>query len=385
MFLIDNPYVSDFLLDTIEKNQYPVVKTEQAKHWFTERKVNWIEQEQAVIKLKTTTSPKLYTNSENAIDWVFQNIQDLPQAKWIESFKNKVKFREIIQDIFPEFYFKTIQINEIQNFDIQTISLPFVIKPAVGFFSLGVHIIYNKNDWEKAKKELNPESLKNIYPKNVVDISTFIIEEFIQGEEYAVDCYFNEKGEAVLLNILHHKFSSGTDVSDRVYYSSKEIILKYKDKLTDFLNKIGKKLSLKNFPIHLEVRIDKNEKIVPIEVNPMRFGGWCTTADLTYYSYGFNPYEYFMENKIPDWNQILKNRDGIKYALILLDNDTGIEASNIKDFDYNRLSAKFEKVLLVRKLDVKKYSVFGFLFIATKNEDELDYALTANLQGFVTQ
>jgi hypothetical protein len=34
--------------------------------------------------------------------------------------------------------------------------------------------------------------------------------------------------DAVLLNVLHHLFSSGTDTSDRVYSTSKAIIEKYK-------------------------------------------------------------------------------------------------------------------------------------------------------------
>jgi NADPH-dependent curcumin reductase CurA len=34
--------------------------------------------------------------------------------------------------------------------------------------------------------------------------SNFIIEEFIQGEEYAIDYYYDNNGDAVLLNVLHH-------------------------------------------------------------------------------------------------------------------------------------------------------------------------------------
>jgi hypothetical protein len=52
-------------------------------------------------------------------------------------------------------------------------------------------------------------------------------------------------GDAVLLNVLHHLFSSGTDTSDRVYSTSKAIIEKYKIDLEYFLSKIGKELHLK--------------------------------------------------------------------------------------------------------------------------------------------
>jgi biotin carboxylase len=77
----------------------------------------------------------------------------------------------------------------------------FVIKPAVGFFSIGVHIVENEKDWIKAKSELQPDKLKSIFPENVLNTSNFIIEEFIRGEEYAIDYYYDNNGD-VLLNVL---------------------------------------------------------------------------------------------------------------------------------------------------------------------------------------
>ena len=44
---------------------------------------------------------------------------------------------------------------------------------------------------------------------------------------------------------------------------------------------LAKLAGLKNFPLHTEVRVNEKGEIIPIEVNPMRFGGWCTTADFT--------------------------------------------------------------------------------------------------------
>jgi NADPH-dependent curcumin reductase CurA len=46
-----------------------------------------------------------------------------------------------------------------------------------------------------------------VFPENVLNTSNFIIEEFIRGEEYAIDYYYDNNG-AVLLNVLHHLFSS---------------------------------------------------------------------------------------------------------------------------------------------------------------------------------
>jgi carbamoylphosphate synthase large subunit len=73
----------------------------------------------------------------------------------------------------------------------------------------------------------------------------FIIEEFIPGEEYAIDYYHDQDGKVVILNILHHLFSSGSDTSDRVYTTSKNIITQHKSKIEDFLTIIGEELNLK--------------------------------------------------------------------------------------------------------------------------------------------
>ena len=115
-----------------------------------------------------------------------------------------------------------------------------MIKPSVGFFSIGVHVVKNTADWEIALQELNIDRLRSIYPQNVLDTSTFLIEDYIEGEEFAVDCYFNNEGEVVILNILHHLFSSGADTSDRVYTTSKDIILQYTEIFGGFLGAQGR-------------------------------------------------------------------------------------------------------------------------------------------------
>ena len=82
-----------------------------------------------------------------------------------------------IKDTFPYFFFRTVKLEDIQELNIEEIKFPFVIKPSIGFFSLGVHIVHTINDWNTAKKELNYKNLQSIYPSEVLDSSLFIIEE----------------------------------------------------------------------------------------------------------------------------------------------------------------------------------------------------------------
>ena len=274
MILIDHPYISDFLLRTIKENNFEIVSTQEARSLIRDDAMNWISEHEAKHKLLNTANPLLYTNSENSLKWIFDNLKGTDLPDQIKLFKDKFKFRELIQDIFPDFIFRKIKIDEIQSLDIDALKLPFVIKPSLGFFSIGVQIIHTKSDWHFAQKKLTYDNLKSIYPKEVMDASTFIIEEYIEGEEFAIDAYFNNEGGVVVLNIMHHVFSSRTDVSDRLYSTSQNIIRSYKESIEKFLSPIGDKAGLKNFPLHLEVRIDERGTIRPIEINPLRFGGW---------------------------------------------------------------------------------------------------------------
>ena len=385
MFLIDKPFVSDFLIKTIKDNNYKIIATKVAKELVKDDSLAWIAEEEAIALLKNNPEISLYSNSENALAWIDQNYGESELSSQLQVLKNKVKFRELIKELFPDFYFKQISIEEIQRLSDDEIRFPFVIKPAVGFFSIGVHIVENEKDWIKAKSELQPDKLKSIFPENVLNTSNFIIEEFIRGEEYAIDYYYDNNGDAVLLNVLHHLFSSGTDTSDRVYSTSKAIIEKYKIDLEYFLSKIGKELHLKNFPAHAEVRIDENGKIIPIEVNPLRFGGFCTTADLLGVTLGFNEYKCFCENKKPDWDTIFKGKENKTFSVIILDNNSGIIPSDILGFNYSGLAKDFEKPIVIRELDINKYPVFGFAFIesAASNKKELNDILTSDLRKYI--
>jgi len=387
MFLLDKPYISDFLIQTIKKNNFPVVASSEAKELVSDRTLNWIPEEEAIENYKNQSQPAIYSNSENTIQWVNKNLSFSDLPKKIMFFKNKIKFRELIKDIYPNYFYQGIKLSELEDLDIKSIEFPFIIKPSVGFFSMGVYKVENLEEWKIISKKIinEVEITKSIYPKEVINLNKFIIEEFIHGEEYAIDCYFNKTGEPVILNILHHIFSSGKDVSDRVYSTSKKIIEKYHTILEDFLKIIGNKLDLKNFPIHMEVRIGKEGKIIPIEINPLRFGGWCTTGDLSWYAYGINSYEYFFKGIKPDWNKILESKSGKIFSIIVLDNNSGVKENNIVSFDYDKLLEKFSKPMVLRKVNYLKYPVFGFVFVENSidNKHELTHILNSNLQEFI--
>jgi hypothetical protein len=387
MILLDYPYVSDFLLQTIIENKFPVIATKEAKQIVGNKDINWMAEEDAARNLKDNPQTPIYTNSENSISWIQQNTQGTKLPEIIELFKNKYKFRELVKSAYPDYFFESVAVENLKSLDVSGFKFPFIIKPAVGFFSIAVYKVDKAEDWTDTVEKVESDIIRtqSLYPKEVIDNTEFIIEQYIGGEEYAFDCYFDGEGNPVVLNILHHIFTSENDVSDRVYSSSPEIIHKLQGPILDFLGVIGSKVKLRNFPLHIEIRIDEEGKLFPIEVNPMRFGGWCTTGDLSWFAYGINSYEHFFYTKKPDWEAIFSTRKDKKYSLILLDNTTGFKPHEIERFDFENLLADFEKPLHLRKIDLDKFGVFGFLFTetSTENESELEEILHSDLKKYI--
>lgn len=387
MIITELPYVSDFLKETVVNNNYEVIHTTNAEAIFKGLNPNFVRKEDVIASVKNNLNQKIFTNSENAISWIINNLgfTDLPRQ--IELFKNKVKFRELMKQWHPNYFFKDIAYTELEHFDISQFPKTFIIKPAVGFFSMGVYIVNEHAQWHRIVKAIQNEveQIKSIYPVEVFNPAQFIAEEIILGDEYAFDAYYTQNGEPVILNIYHHPFASGNDVSDRVYLTSELIVRNNIDAFTAWLYKIGKEVNLYNFPLHVEVRVDATGNIQPIEINPLRFGGFCTTADCTWFAYGVNSYNCFFDELKPDWDSIFEARKNKLYSLLVLNNSTGIEGNRIRKFNYDKIAACLEMPLEIRSIDFEKFPLFGFVFTETRADNfaELQYLLQSDLKEFI--
>ncbi len=388
MFFVDKPFVSDFFKETVRDHAIPVVDTEISRTLSLYPGTKIISETEAIDTILEPGVQLIYTTSENALGWIINNLPFSDIVEKLELFKNKVAFRELTRSLVPDFYFQAVKMTDLASMPYPELDQPLVIKPATGFMSEGVHKVFDADDWDQTKERIlnDRKKSRDLYPPEVVNSTSLIIEECIKGEEYAVDAYFDGNGEAVILNILKHIFSSSDDVGDRVYTSSAEIIKKNLSDFTSFSTAIGKLAGIRNFPAHIELRKDATGRLVPIEINPLRFGGWCTTADLTYHAYGFNPYVYYYSQLKPDWKEILKDKAGKLYSIIVLDNSTGVDPEKIRGFDYQKLLSDFENPLELRKFDYKEYPVFGFLFTETsvENEVELEQILVSDLKKYIS-
>lgn len=386
MLILDHPYVSEFLKNTAAELKIPVLKNEMAAGLKTEKKLNLLEEAEFIELIKEKCECTLYSNSENSIGWISENLGFTELPEKIELFKNKVKFRELLKRLYPELYFKSVKFENLDEIQVEEIEKPFIIKPAVGFFSLGVHKVSTNEEWDSVLKSIKAEveEIKKLYPAQVLNVENFIIEGNIKGEEFAVDAYFNREGKPVVLNIFKHIFSSENDVSDRIYFTSKTVIETYREAIEDLLKEIGKLAWLRNFPLHLELRIAEDRKIQPIELNPMRFAGLCVT-DIAHFAYGINTYRYFLEQLEPDWNKILADKEGKSFCLVMLSRPEDLNLKEVKAFNYEKLLSDFEKPLELRKADHEKNGYFGYMFTETRDSNwkEIERILKSDLREYI--
>jgi len=159
---------------------------------------------------------------------------------------------------FPHFYFNQIELNKLEEVDLSEVPFPFIIKPSIGFFSMGVYVVQTPEEWPKIMDDIRTEmsNSKDIFPLEVLDSTNLIIEGMIEGDEYAVDVYFNETGKPSILNILKHYFASSDDTGDRLYITSKEIINANRKTFLKTLETISHATQIRNFPMHIEFLMD---------------------------------------------------------------------------------------------------------------------------------
>ena len=385
MFILEKPYVSEFLIDTIVQNDWAVLDNVSVKDaGFEDGALNLVSSEKAKNYYLAQEYPLIYGNSENATSWVLRNLPDSNLSSYIKLFKDKIQFREMLKEVYPDFFYQAVEFDELKNVDVANLKFPLVIKPAIGYLSIGVQVIKEAKEWKDAISAIEKE-IKNtnkLYTKEVVDSSKFIIEELIEGEEFAVDAYFDRDGEPVILNIYQHPLLNSKDVRNRIFLMSTGIMIKYMAKFGLLLREIGQLKNIRNFPFHIELKVTKDEKIIPIEVNSMRFASWCAT-DVAKYAWGVNLYECFNNQTFPDWNTILSEakKEVFYYSMVEVPNN--IEKSKIQGFEYERYLSNYSNVLEVRRIDPKWNPLFAVIFGSTKSKDEVVKILSLKVNDFI--
>ena len=385
MIILDKPYVSDYLKGRIAAKRIPVLDTPAARAALGDSP-NLMGRDEFVARVRDGHAPRLYANSENAIGWVAENLRFCGLPDLVDRCKDKERFRELVRPMFPDYRFEGVDFDDLDAVDPSLFAKPFIIKPAVGFFSLGVHKVDDDAQWPETVTAIRAEvgGIHSQYPDQVLDTGRFIIEENIPGEEYAVDVYWNAEGEAVILNVLHHSFPDENNVADRVYVTSPAIVREHGERFRALLEEMGRLAGIRNFPAHVELRLDEAGNIGFIEANPLRFAGWCV-ADMTWHAWGYDPYTTYLNGERPDWEALCAAREGTVTSVVIADVASDVDPADVADVDYAALRERFSDPLEIRRIDWKEYPVFAFVFARHKEgeTEELDEMLRSDLKEYL--
>ena len=385
MYIIEKPFVSEYLIDTIINRDWPVLDNETIGACGLEEDVfNLWSSEEATEYYLNQEFPLIYSNSENAIEWVFENLPDSNLAGYIKAFKDKIAFRHMLKEIYPDFSYSSLEYLDINYVKKEDYTFPLVIKPSIGFLKSGVRIINEDTEWEKKVKSLHKEiaTNKSMYSENVINPNYILIEEVIRGEDFSADAYYDQDGVPVILNIFKRLYKEGDPLNEKMYITTAQIVSEHLSQITSFLQQIGEKLNIRNFPLNVELRINEEGLLIPLEVNPMHFANWCV-SDLAKYAWGFNVYEYFEKQQHPDWNTILQSAEEKTFYASLVDIPKGFPKSSVVDFNFNGYLDGFSNVLEVRHVNFKTNPLFGVILGSTTDNEELDMILNKEQGPFI--
>ena len=93
MIILEEPYISQLLLDYLEETQIPVLSNTLSEHaCLSHNKLNVIDEKRFISLYNTATPPRLYTVSEYALDWVCNAFAGEKLIEQITLLKEKVAF-----------------------------------------------------------------------------------------------------------------------------------------------------------------------------------------------------------------------------------------------------------------------------------------------------
>ena len=326
--------------------------------------------------LHFNANQKVCITSETSIEIIANRI-DANRANAIQKLKDKFAFREILSKIYENYEYRLIKATDIEHLSV---SEKMVIKPIKGCFGTAVRIIEPSTDFKQLSLDLNNELLKNgsVFSESVLSKDDFIVEQFIEGEEYAVDMFYNSKGEPCIVNIYHHPMPNNKAYLHMIYYSSKEVFDKIYDKAKIFFIELNKISGVTNFVMHSEFKMNERD-LIPIEINSMRFGG-MGLGNLVYHSLKINPYMYYLNDIEPDWQNIWNGIEDNIFTFFIAYNS---ENKSVNEFKPNRekLKRQFTQVLLEHNFDYQKQLAFA-IYCLRETEENIAQLLKIEFDDF---
>ena len=341
------------------------------------------EQDFEASKTKITKKDKVYSPTESALEIILKRSEDETFRNAVVSLKDKFEFRELMSNLYQDFFYRKIDLKDLETAELDR-TKSYIIKPNKGFFGTAVKTLKPETDLTATVFDMKAEleTNKKYFSDSILSADEMIIEQLAVGEEYAVDMYFDDDGKPVILNIYHHPLPEKQEYFHVLYYTNRKLFDRFYDKLMDIFADLTKHLNVKNFPIHAEFILEE-DILVPIEMNPLRYGGFGL-SDLTFYAFGFNPFQAFFDNFKPNWEEIHSANNDKNFGWVLGYN--GIDV-NVKTQQPNHEKYKtyLGNVLHYVETDYQNLPVFSVSYVEDDSSESLQRMLQTEFNDFFTR
>lgn len=374
LILLDTAYVSPLLAETLIEKKVKVLDIQQRLI------LNHESQAEQDLKKVFQQEDLIIMNSEEAVQILNEYYAESHVTKTANLFKNKFAFRKRLAESYPNFFFLETTSGELGQLDLSSLPYPIIFKPTVGYSSVGVYRVENAQEFQNIIETMEQWSEND--SEDVLGSESFIIESYIEGQEFAIDLFFDEKNDPVVLNLFARMFKDEKDMSDRIYYTSKQVLQNYLAPITEYLQGLGEIFNLRKMPLHVELRMDDEGKIVPIEVNPLRFAGAGTT-ELGSFAYGVNSYDYFFEQKKPDWADLINAMDNKIYSFTCAEFEGEIKVDVELVIHHELLQQQFHHILEYRHIPHGQGATFAVIFFSSESLAQNDHILSLNFMDYV--
>ncbi|MFO7897306.1 MAG: ATP-grasp domain-containing protein [Candidatus Cloacimonadales bacterium] len=338
------------------------------------------EQELANSNQRFTEDDLIYVPSESALEIVLARSDHQLFIEAVNSLKDKYRFRQLTSKLFPDFFYRKIPLAELAELKLPA-QQKFMVKPVKGFFGTAVKEIDSDSDLDKISREISSELEINsqYFSEAVLSQNELIVEQYIPGEEYAVDLYYDAEGKAQIINIYYHPFPLKTEYFHVLYYTNSQIYTKFKQQIQTIFQELNAHLQICNFPIHAEFKY-YDGKLLPIEMNPLRYGGFGL-ADLTYHAFGINPFTAFFRSKSMDWPKIWQKHSEQNFAWVLAYNSAEADLTQQAP-QHQKFQEYLGDILHYQKMDHLKNPVFALAYLQDKNSENLERFLSLEFADF---
>jgi hypothetical protein len=324
---------------------------------------------QAQPHLRFQPGDKICLTSETVLAEVLLRLDDPEQCRQVQSLKDKAACRRRLAAMYPDFYFKTLKLTDLPYLKLDP-TKKYVVKPVRGYFGSGVRLVEHGTDLNLLAVEIKQELRRNVelFSESVLSVEDFIVEEFIEGEEYAVDMFYTSTGKPVIVNLYHHPIPTKREYLDVVYYTSAEIFAWLHDPVVEFFTQLNQTLGARVLPIHAEFKYDQG-RLIPIELNPIRYGS-DGLHDLAYHAFGLNPFVCFARDIEPDWPALWRDKKDKFYAFYFGYNGAGLDVALYRPH-LSKFYGLFSKILSDFPLNYRDYLGFRVVFLEESSVERI--------------